>query len=151
MDRPDVVILPPILILIALVALVVLRIIAPLPIGPWSASLILGALLSVVAVVLVRGAFAEMDKAGTNINPYQPSTAIVSTGPFRFTRNPIYLGMMSFFLAVSCFLNTWWGLILLVPVFCVLHFGVVLREEPYLERKFGAEYLSYKSKVRRYL
>jgi protein-S-isoprenylcysteine O-methyltransferase Ste14 len=58
---------------------------------------------------------------------------------------------MSLFVGVSFLVDTWWGLIILVPVFSILHFGVVLREERYLERKFGEQYLAYQRTVRRYL
>ena len=89
--------------------------------------------------------------AGTNIRPNLPAKAIVTSGPFRFSRNPLYCSLTLLYLGLSAFLNTWWSLILLVPLLLVMHVGVVRREERYLERKFGEEYRRYRSSVRRYL
>ena len=92
-----------------------------------------------------------MVQRGTNVNPTLPTTAIVENGPFRLTRNPLYLGLTFIYVGLSFFLNTWWSLFLLIPVWLVMHFLVVRREEAYLERKFGQSYLAYCQRVRRYL
>ncbi|HTT08206.1 MAG TPA: isoprenylcysteine carboxylmethyltransferase family protein [Gammaproteobacteria bacterium] len=92
-----------------------------------------------------------MDRAGTNVNPRQPTTAIVTGGPFRYSRNPLYLAITMILLGISFAIDTWWGVIVIVPVLLILHNGVVLREERYLEQKFGESYLQYKRTVRRYL
>ena len=78
-------------------------------------------------------------------------TAIVTAGPFRYTRNPIYVGFAFLFLGFTVGLNSWWGLAVLVPLLAVMHVGVILREERYLAGKFGAQYLQYKSHVARYI
>jgi len=80
-----------------------------------------------------------------------PTTAIVKSGPFRFYHNPLYLALMLLYLGLTLAFNTWWGIVLLVPVLIIMHCGVVLREERYLEQKFGETYRQYRSKVRRYL
>jgi protein-S-isoprenylcysteine O-methyltransferase Ste14 len=90
-------------------------------------------------------------KGGTNVSPYKSTTSVISGGPYGFTRNPLYVGIQSLFIGLSFLIGTWWGLVLFVPAFLVLHYGVVVREEAYLGRKFGQAYLSYKSKVRRWL
>ena len=92
-----------------------------------------------------------MRAAGTNVRPSLPATAIVTTGPFRFSRNPLYCSLTLLYLGLTAIFNTWWGLIVLVPLLLVMHFGVVLREERYLERKFGDTYRQYRMSVRRYL
>ena len=92
-----------------------------------------------------------MEAAGTNINPALPATTIVSSGPFRFSRNPLYLCLTLMYLGLTLAVNTWWGIAVLVPLIIVMHFGVVLREERYLEQKFGESYRQYRSSVRRYL
>lgn len=92
-----------------------------------------------------------MVSAGTNVNPSLPTIALVSAGPFQFTRNPLYLALLLIFAGLSFVLGTWWGVIVLVPTILVLHYGVILREERYLEQKFGETYLQYKGRVRRYL
>jgi protein-S-isoprenylcysteine O-methyltransferase Ste14 len=73
------------------------------------------------------------------------------SGPFRFSRNPLYLALTLLYLGLTLALNTWWGIVLLVPVLIIMHWGVILREERYLEQKFGESYRQYRSKVRRYL
>jgi protein-S-isoprenylcysteine O-methyltransferase Ste14 len=92
-----------------------------------------------------------MHGTGTNISPLKPAVLLVTTGPYRFTRNPLYLAMTFLFLGLTMLFNSWWGVILLVPVLVVLHWGVVQREERYLQRKFGEQYTGYRSRVRRYL
>ena len=92
-----------------------------------------------------------MHAAGTNVNPALPTTATVASGPFRFSRNPLYLALTLLYLGLTLAFNTWWGIVVLVPVLIIMHHGVVLREERYLEQKFGETYRQYRSKVRRYL
>ena len=81
----------------------------------------------------------------------KPTMSIVTAGPFRFTRNPLYLGVTLIYCGLALVSNTWWGFVLLVPVLLLIHFGVVAREERYLERKFGDSYRQYRASVRRYL
>jgi protein-S-isoprenylcysteine O-methyltransferase Ste14 len=111
----------------------------------------IGAAMAVIGIALVATGRRTMIKHGTNVNPTQPTTAIVETGPFRCTRNPLYIGLTIIYVGLSLALNTWWSLVLLVPVWIVMHFFVVRREEAYLERKFGDTYLNYSRRVRRYL
>ena len=92
-----------------------------------------------------------MHAAGTNVNPGRPTTAIVTSGPFRFSRNPLYLSLTLLYFGLILAFNTWRGIILLVPLLIIMHFGVVLREERYLEQKFGDEYRDYKARVARYV
>jgi protein-S-isoprenylcysteine O-methyltransferase Ste14 len=89
--------------------------------------------------------------AGTNVNPYRPSTAIVDSGPYRFTRNPLYVALTLMYVGLTLAFDTWWGFILLVPVLIIMHLGVIRREERYLEGKFGESYRGYRARVRRYL
>lgn len=105
-----------------------------------------GALLGLgfFSVVLVR-------RTGQSENPWKPTTEIVSRGPFRFTRNPMYLQMVLGCVGFAILLSNMW-ILLLTPVCAwVLHRFAILPEEAYLERKFGEKYLSYKRKVRRWL
>ena len=143
---------PPVLYLGALVIAFVIhvvfpqRISAPAHIPQW-----LGLLLLVLSGFLARWSFVTMRRVGTTANPREPSTALAINGPFRLSRNPIYLAMTGMYLGVSFFANSWWPLVLLVPLLLVMHWGVVLREERYLTTQFGQAYLEYKSKVRRWL
>jgi protein-S-isoprenylcysteine O-methyltransferase Ste14 len=150
-DRARVIFPPPALMLLALVAAVALQSVWPLSVTSRVLAVTLGAVFSVLGIGIAAWGRVMLVKSGTNVNPYKPTSSIVSAGPYRFTRNPLYLGLQSLFLGLSFLFGTWWGFVLLVPAFVILHYGVVLREEAYLERKFGAVYLSYKRAVRRWL
>jgi len=111
----------------------------------------IGAAVFAVAFALAIWAIVTIRKAGTAVETVKPTTAIVAHGPYRFTRNPIYLGMMIGQIGLAIGFNSLWILVTLVPFYFVLRYGVVAREEAYLERKFGGVYLDYKSRVRRWL
>ena len=81
----------------------------------------------------------------------QTTRTIVETGPYPFTRNPIYLGMVLGLIGLAVAFNRFWLLVTLVPFALVIRYGVVAREEPYLERRFGDVYRRYHSRVRRWL
>ncbi len=112
---------------------------------------LIGLVLAAAAIALVLSAARVMKKAGTNVNPSQPSLLIVRSGPYRFTRNPMYLGLCLLQIALGFLLNDWGTLFFLLPLALLLHFGVILREERYLTKKFGAAYLDLKASVRRWL
>jgi protein-S-isoprenylcysteine O-methyltransferase Ste14 len=111
----------------------------------------LGAALFVLALALFAWAVVTMTGAGTNIPTNRPTTAIVESGPYRFTRNPIYLGMVLGLIGLSVAFDNFWLLVTLVPFWLVIRYGVVAREEAYLERRFGDVYRGYRSRVRRWL
>lgn len=111
----------------------------------------LGGAVLAAAFALAIWAIATIRGAGTRVETYKPTTAIVTTGPYRFTRNPIYLGMLLGLIGLAIGFDSLWILAMLVPFFVVIRYGVVAREEAYLERKFSAVYLGYKSRVRRWL
>ena len=102
--------------------------------------------------VLLLGWFEwAMRHAGTPANPYKPVSRIVTEGPFRYTRNPAYLSMAMIYAGVSSLANALSSILLLPAVLIVIHRGVIEREERYLERTFGEEYLRYKEQVRRWI
>ncbi len=92
-----------------------------------------------------------MRRAGTEFDVHKPTTAIVENGPYRATRNPIYLGMLLGQVGIAIGFDNLWVLAMLVPFYFLIRHGVVAREEAYLERKFGTLYRNYKSRVRRWL
>ena len=110
----------------------------------------LGPVLSVISVVLAMASVRRFRKAGTNVPPWLPATTIVETGPYRFTRNPMYLGLAGLYLGIGLIVGSLWFAVLFVPLIIVMVRGVILREEVYLARKFGDDYLSYKARVRRW-
>jgi protein-S-isoprenylcysteine O-methyltransferase Ste14 len=150
-DNPGVAVLPPLLFLVALIVMLALRYVWPLSIGGRPLTIVLGIILAALGILSIAWGRTTMVRGGTNVNPTMPTTAIVTGGPFRFTRNPLYVGVMCLFLGISLLFDTWWGIPVLIPAFVILHFGVVLREEAYLERKFGEPYRAYKAGVRRYI
>ena len=112
---------------------------------------VLGVTLLLMSAAFARWAFVTMRQAGTSANPRKASIALATGGPFRLSRNPIYLAMTGLYLGIALIGNTWWPLLLLAPLLLVMHYGVVLREERYLEKQFGEIYLTYKASSRRWL
>jgi protein-S-isoprenylcysteine O-methyltransferase Ste14 len=107
---------------------------------------------SIVAGVGLLGSFVEaFRRARTPIDPYTPSEAIATDGPYKLTRNPAYLGMALTYAGIALVANAPWALVPLPVAIAVIDRGVIVREERYLERRFGEAYLRYKSRVRRWL
>jgi protein-S-isoprenylcysteine O-methyltransferase Ste14 len=150
-DSPGVVVLPPLLYLGALLAVLVGRSLWQLPIAGGRSTLWPGLALVAAGGGIAAWGRRTMLAAGTNIRPTLPANVIVTSGPFRFSRNPLYVALTLLFVGLTLLLNTWWGIVALVPVLLLMHFGVVRREERYLERKFGETYRQYRGSVRRYL
>ena len=93
--------------------------------------------------------FADMWEA--HAARFPDTTALVISGPYRFTRNPMYVGLAALAVALSLFLDTWWTIVLLMPVLLVVRVVVIAPEERYLQRHFGADYVAYTQRVRRWL
>ena len=152
-DNPGVIAFPPFIWLVgAILSILIHFFVIHLPItANYRVCLICGIALIVVAPTLALSALFAMLGAGTNIDPAKPALTIVRSGPFRLTRNPMYLALCLLQIALGFFLNDWITLLFVIPLFFNLHFGVILREERYLEAKFGEEYLALKRSVRRWL
>lgn len=150
-DSPNVVVLPPLLYGAGLAFGFLLQWLVPRHILSTDARYLVGGALLVTGAVLAMWGRRVMEQAGTNVNPREPTTALVVAGPFRFSRNPLYVALTLMYLGLALLTNALWVLVLIVPISLVLHFGVVRREERYLEAKFGDAYRSYRSDVRRYL
>jgi protein-S-isoprenylcysteine O-methyltransferase Ste14 len=150
-DHPGVIALPPVMYGVAFAIVLVLRWLWPLPIAATAAPFWSG-----IAVLTLGGALAlwgqhVMRRAGTNVNPREPATALVTSGPFRRSRNPLYVALTLLYAGLTLAVNTLWGFAVLAPLLVLMHLGVVRREERYLEAKFGDEYRRYRETVRRYL
>jgi protein-S-isoprenylcysteine O-methyltransferase Ste14 len=105
----------------------------------------------VVASLLLFGFSAQRFRAaGTPVPARKPTTAIVRTGPYRFSRNPIYLAFSVLQLGLAIWVGSWWLVATLAAAIAIIHYVVVPREERYLEARFGAEYRDYKAAVRRW-
>jgi protein-S-isoprenylcysteine O-methyltransferase Ste14 len=92
-----------------------------------------------------------MGRAKTTVNPLRPTTALVTSGPYRFSRNPLSVSLVVLYIGLAFRINTLWPLLLLVPLLVIFHFGVIQREERYLEGKFGQTYRDYCATVRRWI
>jgi protein-S-isoprenylcysteine O-methyltransferase Ste14 len=95
-------------------------------------------------------AVINFHKIGTNVPPYLPSLKLATQGIYAYTRNPIYEGFFFLIAGVEVCAASIWILILLLPYSLIMHYGIILREERYLENKFGADYRQYKSNTPRY-
>ena len=109
-----------------------------------------GFLLLAIALGLIVWTAILMSRAGTTPNPTRPTTALLIGGPFRFTRNPMYLAWELIVIGVGLAANAPWVMVMAVPAALLTRRLVIDKEERYLESKFGTEYLNYKSRVRRW-
>jgi protein-S-isoprenylcysteine O-methyltransferase Ste14 len=142
---------PPLVYLASLITGALIQLAMPLPFLPRTLSATLGAALVVLAIALFSYSVARFRAAGTPVPARKPTTVIVRTGPYRFSRNPIYLAFSLFQLGIAIWVNSLWLLATLVVAVALMHSVVIPREEQYLERRFGAQYLDYKAAVRRWL
>ncbi len=90
-------------------------------------------------------------KQETSFDVRKPASRLITSGPFRWSRNPIYLAMSMLVFGIAVAMGSIWVLLSLVPALIIMHYGVIIREEAYLERKFGEDYVDYKSNVRRWI
>jgi protein-S-isoprenylcysteine O-methyltransferase Ste14 len=150
-DHPNVIGCPPLIFAGRVIGGTLLHFAYPIRVTRYSVSLSLGVILAIVAAWVAIRAERVMKAAGTNVRPDRPALKIVTSGPYRFTRNPMYLALCLLQLALGFLLDGWVPVLFALLLGLILHFGVILREESYLERKFGEEYLSFKRQVRRWL
>ena len=142
---------PPLIFLILLLAAYGVQHFWPIGIGISSGFKYFGlgiVMLGISIVILVSRSFKH---AKTNIEPWKPTTNIISTGIFAYSRNPIYAAFCLVPMGMGVFLNSFWILISFIPSAVLVYTLAIRKEEAYLEKKFGEEYVHYKSKVRRWL
>ena len=123
----------------------------PIPVLPDNVQYAVGGVLIVLGLAINFPAFILFRKVGTPVRPDRPTTAIITGGPFRFTRNPFYLALTVLYAGIAIASDSVWVMGLLIPVLLIMNRGVIDREEKYLDRKFGEEYRRYKGTVRRWL
>jgi len=150
-DIPGVIAPPPLILLGHILLGLALDWLRPAPFLPAAAQYALGAVLIVLALALAGAAIFRFARAGTNVPTRQPATALVVAGPYRFSRNPIYVGMILLLLGIGVMVDSVWILACAVPFALVLRYGVIAREERYLAAKFGDAYRLYCAKVRRWI
>jgi protein-S-isoprenylcysteine O-methyltransferase Ste14 len=150
-DNPGVRVPPPALYALAVFVGYLLNQRWPLPIGGGASVQALACLLFGAWLVLTVSSIGNFRRSRTSIVPIRPATTLVIAGPYRFTRNPMYVGLAVLTVALGLFLDSWWLIVLLVPVLFVVRAFVIAPEERYLERRFGADYVAYTRRVRRWL
>jgi protein-S-isoprenylcysteine O-methyltransferase Ste14 len=131
-----------------------LNLVSPMPIlglgeGAWR--WLAGGGLVVLGLALAIWAARTFRRAGTPVNPFEPSSALVRQGPFRFSRNPMYVGMTLLYIGGSTLANTFWPILFLPVSLALISFTVIRREEHYLSTRFGAAYDEYRRQVRRWI
>ena len=151
-DSANVAINPPVAFVMAVAAALALHWFHPLPfLPPGFPGIWVGVALMAAGLLFARWAITSLQRARTTVLPGGSTRAIVDSGAYGISRNPIYTAAMLGMIGLMLAFDTLWILITAVPLYFVIRFGVVAREEAYLERKFGAPYLEYKSRVRRWL
>lgn len=148
-DVPGVIAPPPLIVLFSICIGATLDAFVPLP--PPNVLRWPGAALLVAGLALAIWAARRFRAVGTPAPPWKESRALALDGPYRFTRNPMYLGMLLFQAGLAMALRDGWMLLLTAATFMALHCGVVLREEAYLRRKFGGEYEALLARTRRWI
>lgn len=153
-DHPGVYVPPP-LIYVA-IFLVALTLQARLPLRDtlfyYTSARIIGALLMLIAVIFfLFRSLKQFFKSNNTVVTMLPARSLQTTGIYAYTRNPMYVGMGLFYLGLSLMIGNWWHFVLFPVLLIIVQEYVIKREEKYLTRRFGQEYLDYKQKVRRWL
>jgi protein-S-isoprenylcysteine O-methyltransferase Ste14 len=145
---------PPRLFLAALLLGLALDRLLPLQFGTHeggAAHWLIGGSLTLTGLVLATAAIRNFSRAGTPIRTIEPTRVLVTTGIHGWSRNPIYLGMFLSYVGIGVAARSSWMLVLTLPLAITIRYGVIAREEAYLERRFGTDYRNYKARVRRWL
>lgn len=150
-DRADTPILPPLIPAFAIALGVALQFMWPIALFPKDVAGWFGWPLLAAAFGFAGAAAWEMKSAKTNVHAHKPAMQLVASGPFAFSRNPIYLAMALAVLAIAGLINSLWLLLLSPATAFALQKLAIEPEERYLERKFGTRYLEYKARVRRWI
>jgi protein-S-isoprenylcysteine O-methyltransferase Ste14 len=154
-DRPDiphVVAPPPVIFTGALIAGLALQAVSPLPLLVSKlVARVVGGCMILVGLALSGAVMHHFSRVGTPVIPWQETRRLVVSGPYRFSRNPDYLGQALLAAGLALILAAPWALLALVPALLLVRYGVIAREERYLERRFGDEYRQFRRRVRRWL
>lgn len=150
-DHAGIRIPPPLFYAVIFIAALLFQQVLPLPEPPRSFSRVAGLIFGGLGAGLCIWSITLFWRARTSLIPIKPSMALVSAGPYRFTRNPMYLGLLSLYVGLGFWWPALWAIILLPLVVGIIQRQVIRKEEWYLERRFGAAYLDYKQQVRRWL
>jgi protein-S-isoprenylcysteine O-methyltransferase Ste14 len=150
-DNAGVIMFPPLLYILILAVGIAGSRLYPMPMLPSSVALPTGILMLLIFFVLLFLAARIFTRHKTTVNPGGVTTNIVSDGIYRYTRNPMYISFTLFYCGVAIISQSWLCFLLLLPLLVLVQKGIIEREEAYLTRKFGKEYLNYKAKVSRWI
>ncbi len=150
-DKPGIIAFPPLIFLVFLLTGLALDYLWRVAVLPDRVQYAAGVAVIALSGVIVAFTLRQVRKARTNFSPFKPTTALITGGPFRFSRNPAYLSLSLLYTGIGVTADNLWMLGLLVPTLMVMHYGVISREEQYLQSKFVEEYLRYKTSVRLWL
>jgi len=142
---------PPLIFLGAILSGYAAHYVLPLNISDASEIIIAGSVLVVIALIIIIIVVISFRRVKTHLEPWKPTSTIVSSGIFGISRNPIYVAFCLANIGIGLILNSWWVLLSFIPAAISIYLLAIKLEESYLERKFGNEYLEYKSRVRRWL
>ena len=123
----------------------------PMQIDSGPLTMTAGGLFAIGWLALAFPSIAGFRRMGTSLITIRPAAALVWSGPYQFTRNPMYISLAFLVIACGLFLATWWPIALLIPTLAIVQQFVILPEERYLRRRFGANYAVYFGCVRRWL
>jgi protein-S-isoprenylcysteine O-methyltransferase Ste14 len=150
-DTPDVRVVPPLVYLVGLCVGLLISVWMPITVVSNLLAWLLGGVLFLCGAVLAGSAVLRFASEGTTVRPDRAANKFVVEGPYRITRNPMYLGLAIAYLGITIADQSLWALLLFPVVLLIIQRAVIEHEEAFLTRRFGADYLAYKERVRRWL
>jgi protein-S-isoprenylcysteine O-methyltransferase Ste14 len=150
-DAPNVKIIPPLVYLAGVVIGFLANIWMPIKVVPNLVAWAIGGILIFCGAVLTGSALLKFKDVGTTVRPDRAASTLVIAGPYTVTRNPMYLGLAFVYLGIAIVGQSVWALVLLPIVLIIVQRRAIEPEEAFLEKRFGADYISYKEKVRRWM
>ncbi len=150
-DNPGVKLPPPVLFVGPLVVAIIINYFWPTIDSPDWLRFGGGSVLTLIGIALIASGMREFRRFKTSFVPIAPASSMLQTGIFGRTRNPLYLGLTFIYLGCALFFSTLWAILFLPIVLRAIRTKVIAKEEAYLERRFGADYVAYKVRVRRWM
>ncbi|ODB92043.1 hypothetical protein A3194_06410 [Candidatus Thiodiazotropha endoloripes] len=150
-DHADVILPPPVIHIVSIGLGGVISNYFPMPLPHWLILQWAGAVLSVAAIAMTLWGMREFRASRNPVAPIRPINRLMVSGPYRFTRNPLYLSLILLQLGLALVFLNGWMVVMLLPVVVIVHYYVVIREEAYLLGRFGSDYQTYQERVRRWI
>jgi protein-S-isoprenylcysteine O-methyltransferase Ste14 len=150
-DAPNPPVPPPLLFVLFFLTAFLINTVFPLQLLPLGWNRIPAVLLSLGGLGIFIGAALALRRARTPLSPYKPTSALITTGPFLRTRNPVYLAFAWLYLSFACWIASLWPVLFFPVLVFVMNRFVIAREEAWLEKRFGEEYRAYRARTRRWM